>query len=246
MSNLEIRDLYVKTEGKEILKGVNLSVSKNEVIALMGPNGSGKSTLAYAIMGHPKYKITKGKILLNGKDITNLPVNKRAKLGLFLGFQYPSEIQGISVVNFLRTALNSAKGSSVSVLDFYKVLYNEMAKLKIPQEFAQRSVNEGFSGGEKKKMEILQLAVLKPQIALLDETDSGLDIDALRTVADGINTLIGPELGALLITHYTRILNYIKPHKVYVMIDGKIVKTGGADLAKELEEKGYEFLEKIV
>jgi len=242
MSNLEIRDLYVKTEGKEILKGVNLSVSKNEVIALMGPNGSGKSTLAYAIMGHPKYKITKGKILLNGKDITNLPVNKRAKLGLFLGFQYPSEIQGISVVNFLRTALNSAKGSSVSVLDFYKVLYNEMAKLKIPQEFAQRSVNEGFSGGEKKKMEILQLAVLKPQIALLDETDSGLDIDALRTVADGINTLIGPELGALLITHYTRILNYIKPHKVYVMIDGKIVKTGGADLAKELEEKGYEIV----
>lgn len=244
MPDLEIKNLYVEIDGKEILKGVDLSVSKNEVIAIMGPNGAGKSTLGYAVMGHPKYKITKGQILFKGQDIAKLSPDKRARLGLFLSFQYPSEISGVSVFNFLRTAVNSVRGQPVPVLEFQKTLWNTMAMLKMPQEFAQRNLNEGFSGGEKKRAEILQMAILKPQVAILDETDSGLDIDALKTVADGIQNLISPELGVLLITHYTRILNYIKPDKVHVMLNGRIVKTGGADLAKQLEEKGYEWVEK--
>src|SRR3989344_3205569 len=244
MPDLEIKNLHVEIEGKEILKGVNLTVSRNEVIAIMGPNGAGKSTLGFAIMGHPKYKITKGQILFKGQDISTLSADKRARLGLFLSFQYPSEIAGVSVFNFLRTALNSVRGQPVPVLEFQKTLWNTMASLKMPKEFAQRNLNEGFSGSEKKRAEILQMAILKPQIAVLDETDSGLDIDALKTVADGIQKLISPELGVLLITHYTRILNYITATKVHVMLNGKIVKTGGADLAKELEEKGYEWVEK--
>src|SRR3989338_3239424 len=244
MSDLEIKNLHVEIDGKEILKGVNLEVSKNEVIAIMGPNGAGKSTLGYAIMGHPKYKITKGQILFKGQDIAKLSPDKRARLGLFLSFQYPSEISGVSVFNFLRTAVNSVRGQPVPVLEFQKTLWNTMAMLKMPQEFAQRNLNEGFSGGEKKRAEILQMAILKPQVAVLDETDSGLDIDALKTVADGVQSLISPELGVILITHYTRILNYIKPDKVHVMLNGRIVKTGGAELAKQLEEKGYEWVEK--
>ncbi len=244
MTDLEIKNLYVEIDSKEILKGVNLTVNENEVVAIMGPNGAGKSTLGFTIMGHPKYKITKGQILFKGQDIATLSPDKRARLGLFLSFQYPSEIPGVSVFNFLRTALNSIRGEPVPVLEFQKTLWNTMAGLKMPKEFAQRNLNEGFSGGEKKRAEILQMAILKPQIAVLDETDSGLDIDALKTVADGIQKLISPELGVLLITHYTRILNYIKPDKVHVMLNGRIVKTGGAELAKELEEKGYEFVEK--
>ena len=240
MSDLEIKNLHVEIDGKEILKGVNLEVSKNEVIAIMGPNGAGKSTLGFTIMGHPKYKITKGQILFKGQDIATLSPDKRAKLGLFLSFQYPSEISGVSVFNFLRTAINSVKGAPVPVLEFQKNLWNTMAALKMPNEFAQRSLNEGFSGGEKKRTEILQLAMLKPQIAVLDETDSGLDIDALKTVASGVQTYVGPELGVLLITHYTRILNYIKPTAVHVMKNGRIVRSGGPELAKQLEEKGYE------
>ncbi|HIK00296.1 TPA: Fe-S cluster assembly ATPase SufC [archaeon] len=244
MADLEIKNLHVEIEGKEILKGVNLSVNKNEVVAIMGPNGAGKSTLGYAVMGHPKYKITKGQILFKGQDIAKLSPDKRARLGLFLSFQYPSEISGVSVFNFLRTAVNSVRGQPVPVLEFQKTLWNTMAMLKMPQEFAQRNLNEGFSGGEKKRAEILQMAILKPQVAVLDETDSGLDIDALKTVADGVQSLISPELGVLLITHYTRILNYIKPDRVHVMLNGRIVKTGGAELAKQLEEKGYEWVEK--
>jgi len=240
MTDLEIKNLHVEIDGKEILKGVNLEVSKNEVIAIMGPNGAGKSTLGFTIMGHPKYKITKGQILFKGQDIATLSPDKRAKLGLFLSFQYPSEISGVSVFNFLRTAINSVKGAPVPVLEFQKNLWNTMAALKMPNEFAQRSLNEGFSGGEKKRTEILQLAMLKPQIAVLDETDSGLDIDALKTVASGVQTYVGPELGVLLITHYTRILNYIRPTAVHVMKNGRIVKSGGPELAKQLEEKGYE------
>ena len=240
MTEFEIKNLHVEIDGKEILKGVNLEVSKNEVIAIMGPNGAGKSTLGFTIMGHPKYKITKGQILFKGQDIATLSPDKRAKLGLFLSFQYPSEISGVSVFNFLRTAVNSVKGTPVPVLEFQKNLWNTMAALKMPNEFAQRSLNEGFSGGEKKRTEILQLAMLKPQIAVLDETDSGLDIDALKTVASGVQTYVGPELGVLLITHYTRILNYIRPTAVHVMKNGRIVKSGGPELAKQLEEKGYE------
>lgn len=244
MSDLEIRDLHVSVEGNEILKGISLDINKGEVNAIMGPNGSGKSTLAYTLMGHPKYKITSGRITLFGKDISKLKPHKRAQLGLFLSFQYPQEIPGVSVSNFLRTALNSLNGKDMPVLDFIKLLKEKMDFLNIDHSFMSRYVNEGFSGGEKKRTEILQLAVLQPKIAILDETDSGLDIDALKTVAKGVNKLISPELGVLLITHYQRILNYITPDKVLVMIDGKIVKSGGKELALQLEEKGYDWLTK--
>src|SRR3989338_3729832 len=237
MSDLEIKNLHVEIDGKEILKGVNLEVSKNEVIAIMGPNGAGKSTLGYAVMGHPKYKITKGQILFKGEDIAKLSPDKRARLGLFLSFQYPSEISGVSVFNFLRTAVNSIRGQPVPVIEFQKNLWNTMASLKMPNEFAQRSLNEGFSGGEKKRTEILQMAMLRPQIAVLDETDSGLDIDALKTVASGIQTYVGPDLGVLLITHYTRILNYITPAKVHVMKNGKILKKKKAPNQKPKQTK---------
>jgi len=244
---LEIKNLHVSIDGKKILKGVNLEVKKGEVVALMGPNGSGKSTLALAMMGHPNYKIEEGEILFKGKDIKGLEANERAKLGLFLSFQYPYEINGVSMSNFLRTALNTKRDEKINVFEFKKMLYEKLSLLKIPKEFAERYLNEGFSGGEKKKAEILQLAMLQPQMAILDETDSGMDIDALKIVSNGINTLMNGNLGILLITHYhyQRILNYIKPNKVYIMVDGRVVKSGDKELAKELEAKGYEgFVEK--
>ena len=241
---LIIKDLHVSIEGKKILNGVDLVVKKGQVCALMGPNGSGKSTLAYTLMGHPKYTVDKGEVWYKGKNILELKPDERAKLGLFLSFQYPQEIPGVSVSNFLRTAHNAVKPKQINVPDFIKKLKEKMALLKIDQSFSRRYLNEGFSGGEKKRTEILQLAVLQPEIAVLDETDSGLDIDALRTVANGVNDLKSSELGILLITHYQRILNYITPDKVHIVIDGKIVKSGGKELALEVEERGYEWVNK--
>ena len=242
MAFLEVKDLHVKIEGKEILRGVSLAVDKGKVVAIMGPNGSGKSTLAYALMGHPRYEITEGRIFLNGEDVTKMEADDRAKKGLFLSFQYPQEISGVTVSNFLRTALNAKRDhdNKISVMDFHKLLQEKMNLLKFDKSFALRYLNEGFSGGEKKKAEILQMAVLQPIIGILDETDSGLDVDSLKIVANGINRLKGPDMGILLITHYQRILNYIVPDKVHIVVDGKIVKSGGRELALEVEEKGYE------
>ncbi len=240
---LVIKDLHVEVDGKEILKGVNLVVRKGEVNALMGPNGAGKSSLGLTIIGHPKYKITKGYITYKGEDITKLSVDKRARLGLFLSFQYPSEISGVTISNFLRTAINSRREDKIDVLNFIKILKEKMKLLKIDESFISRYLNEGFSGGEKKRMEILQMAMLNPEIAILDETDSGTDVDALKVIANGINSLLNPNVGVLLITHYNRILEYIKPDKVHVMVDGKIVKSGDYNLAVEIEENGYEVLE---
>ncbi|MBI1934826.1 Fe-S cluster assembly ATPase SufC [Candidatus Woesearchaeota archaeon] len=237
---LIIKDLHVSIEGKEILKGVNLVVKKGEVCALMGPNGSGKSTLAYTLMGHPKYTVDKGEAWYKGKNILELKPDERAKLGLFLSFQYPQEIPGVSVSNFLRTAYNAVKPTQMSVPDFIKLLKEKMKLLKIDDAFARRYLNEGFSGGEKKRTEILQLAVLQPEMAILDETDSGLDIDSLKIVAEGVNSLLNPNFGVLVITHYQRLLNYITPDKVHIMVRGKIVKSGGKELAHELEAKGYD------
>ncbi|MBI2657541.1 Fe-S cluster assembly ATPase SufC [Candidatus Woesearchaeota archaeon] len=242
---LVIKELHVSIEGKKILNGVNLTVKKGEVCALMGPNGSGKSTLAYTLMGHPRYTVDKGEVWYKGKNILELPPDERAKLGLFLSFQYPQEIPGVSVSNFLRTALNSVKPNKVSVPDFVKLLREKMKLLKIDDSFSRRYLNEGFSGGEKKRAEILQLAVLQPDMAILDETDSGLDIDSLKVVAEGVNTLIGPNVGILVITHYQRLLNYIKPDKVHVMMNGKIVKSGGKELSEELEAHGYKEYEEF-
>lgn len=241
MHTLEIRDLHVSIDGKEILKGINLTVKQGEIHAIMGPNGSGKSTLSYAIMGHPRYKIDKGQILFDGTDITAMKPNERAKLGLFLSFQYPSEVEGVSVANFLRTTLNTLNnGNKLSLQEFQALLKEKMALLNVDKSFSSRYLNAGFSGGEKKKGEILQLAVLNPRIAILDETDSGLDIDALKTVAHGINAIAQQtQMGALLITHYQRLLNYVKPDYVHILMDGKIVKSGDATLAEHLEEKGY-------
>jgi Fe-S cluster assembly ATP-binding protein len=239
MTFLEIKDLHVKIEDKEILKGVNLSVDKGQVVAIMGPNGSGKSTLAYTIMGHPRYEVTKGKILVEGEDITKLEADERAKKGLFLSFQYPQEIAGVSVSNFLRTALNARRSDKISVPDFHTLLREKMALLGMDRSFATRYLNEGFSGGEKKKAEILQMAVLQPTIGMLDETDSGLDIDSLRIVAEGINALKSKDRGFLIITHYQRILNYITPDTVHIVVDGRVVKSGSKQLALEVEEKGY-------
>jgi Fe-S cluster assembly ATP-binding protein len=242
MADLEITGLTVEVEGQEILKGVDLAVSKGETHALMGPNGSGKSTLAYAIMGHPAYKVTAGQIRVKGTDIAGLTPDERAQLGLFLAMQYPTEIPGVSLTNFLRTSVNALRTEDVGVRQFMQVLRQAMDDLDMDEKFLQRNVNEGFSGGEKKRFEILQMAVLKPEIAVLDETDSGLDIDALRVVSRGVNTMRGPDLGVLLITHYTRILNYIEPDFVHVMLGGRIVESGGKELADRLEEKGYEHL----
>jgi Fe-S cluster assembly ATP-binding protein len=244
MSKLEIRDLRVKIEDKEILKGVNLDVAQGEIHALMGPNGSGKSTLAYALMGHPKYEITGGEVLLDGVNVVEMEADERAKKGLFLAFQYPSEIPGVTVMNFLRTALKARQngGKDLSISEFRKLLQKKMSLLKMEESFLSRYLNEGFSGGEKKRMEILQLTVLQPKIAVLDETDSGLDIDALRTVSDGVNSMAGPDFGALVITHYQRLLNYIKPHFVHVMLNGQIVVNGGPEFALELEAKGYDWI----
>lgn len=243
MADLEIIGLHVSADGKEILKGINLSINMGEVNAIMGPNGSGKSTLAYTLMGNPKCKVTKGKIIFMGKDITNMPADERARMGLFLSFQYPSEISGVTMSNFLRTALNSITGQKISVPEFHKIMREKMELLKVDPKFASRYLNEGFSGGEKKKAEILQMAVLKPKIAILDETDSGLDVDALKTVANGVNAVMQGmkgKMGVLVITHYQRLLNYIKPDRVHVLIGGRIVKSGDSSLALELEEKGYE------
>ncbi len=237
--SLIIKDLYVSIEGKEIIKGLNLEIKDNEIVALMGPNGSGKSSLANVIMGNLKYNITKGEIIYNGKNILDLKVNERAKLGLFLSFQYPSEIPGLSVSNFLRTAYNSLYNTKISVIEFKRLLEEKMDLLKIDKSFMQRYLNEGFSGGEKKRMEILQLAVLNPKLAILDETDSGLDISSLKIVADGINKLKDKK-SVLLITHYNRILQYIRPDRVYIMVNGKIVMEGKAELAGDLEKHGYE------
>ncbi len=245
MSKLEIRDLRVKIEDKEILKGVNLDVNQGEIHALMGPNGSGKSTLAYALMGHPKYEITGGEVLLDGENILEMEADERAKKGLFLAFQYPSEIPGVTVMNFLRTALKARQnggGKDMSISEFRKLLQKKMSLLKMEESFLSRYLNEGFSGGEKKRMEILQLTVLQPKIAVLDETDSGLDIDALRTVSEGVNSMASPDFGALVITHYQRLLNYIKPHFVHVMLNGQIVVNGGPEFALELEAKGYDWI----
>ena len=241
MTVLEIRDLHVSVEGKQILKGLNLTVRTGEIHAIMGPNGSGKSTLSLTIMGHPKYKIEEGDVLLDGESIINLQPDKRSKAGLFLSFQYPSEIPGVSMTNFLMTAANSNKKKSPG--EFLKEIKEKMAVLKMDEVFLKRNLNEGFSGGEKKRAEILQLAMLNPKIALLDETDSGLDIDALKAVAEGINKICIPDMGVLMITHYQRLLQYVKPDFIHIMIDGEIVKSGGIELAAELEADGYESYE---
>lgn len=245
---LEIKDLYASTGGKEILTGVDLTVRQGEVHALMGPNGSGKSTLAGVIMGRPGYQVTKGDVLLNGESVLGVLPDERARRGLFLAFQYPVEVPGVSMVNFLRSAYNALKNPTgdeekkISALAFRKILKEKMSLVGIDDDMVRRYVNQGFSGGEKKRMETLQLAVLDPEIAILDETDSGLDIDALKAVASGIDQLAGPDLGLLLITHYQRILNYVTPDHVHVLMAGRIVRSGGPELAKELEEKGYEGL----
>jgi Fe-S cluster assembly ATP-binding protein len=239
-ATLEIIDLHATVEGKEILNGIDLVVKQGETHALMGPNGSGKSTLSNVIMGRPGYTVTQGKVVFKGEDITHLKTDERARRGLFLAMQYPTEVPGVSVVNFLRTAYTSVKGEQVGALAFRKHMKAKMDMLGIEDAMVQRYVNQGFSGGEKKKNEILQLAVLEPEIAILDETDSGLDIDSLKAVATGVNELVGPALGVLVITHYQRMLNYITPDIVHVMMKGRIVRSGGAELAHELEEKGYE------
>ena len=248
MALLELKNLHVALEdGTEIVRGVDLAVDTNQIHAIMGPNGSGKSTLAYALMGHPAYEITEGQILFEGEDVTELGADERAQRGLFLAFQYPHAIPGVTVTSFLRSALNAIRKARndgeddpVKIPEFRKELLEAMEKLKVPRELAQRYLNDGFSGGEKKRVEILQMAMLKPRIAVLDETDSGLDIDALRVVANGVNELVGPEMGALVITHYQRILNYITPDHVHVFVDGRIVASGGAELAQKLEAEGYE------
>ncbi len=239
-ATLEVRGLHASVENKPILRGIDLTVRQGEIHALMGPNGSGKSTLSNVIMGRPGYVVTAGEVLLNGEDITKITADERAKRGLFLAMQYPTEIPGVSVVNFLRTAYQSIKGTQVGALEFRKHMKTQMERLGIEDTMVQRYVNQGFSGGEKKRNEVLQLAVLEPQIALLDETDSGLDIDSLKLVAESVNELVGPELGVLIITHYQRMLNYITPQYVHVMIQGQIVRSGGPELSHILEEKGYE------
>jgi Fe-S cluster assembly ATP-binding protein len=253
VATLKLENLHVALEdGTEIVKGVDLEVSQNEVHAVMGPNGSGKSTLAYAVMGHPAYEITEGRILLDGEDVTEMDANERAERGLFLAFQYPHAIPGVTVTSFLRSAINSIRKARnggvddpIAIPEFRTTLLAEMDRLKVSRELASRYLNDGFSGGEKKRVEILQMAMLKPRIAVLDETDSGLDIDALRVVAGGVKELVGPEMGALVITHYQRILDYITPNYVHVFVGGKIVEEGGPELAKKLEAEGYEAYEGV-
>src|SRR5437016_12219207 len=243
-ATLEIRGLHSEVEGKEILRGIDLTVRQGEIHALMGPNGSGKSTLANVLMGRPGYQVTRGSISYKGEDVQQLTPDQRAQRGLFLAFQYPTEVPGVSVVNFLRTAYKAVKGEEISALAFRKHMKEKMQLLGVEDAMVNRYVNQGFSGGEKKRNEVLQLAVLEPEIAILDETDSGLDIDSLKAVATGVQQLVGPGLGVLLITHYQRILNYITPDRIHVMMDGKIVLSGGPELAPELEQKGYEGLRK--
>ncbi|HBI3637540.1 TPA: Fe-S cluster assembly ATPase SufC [Staphylococcus aureus] len=243
-STLEIKDLHVSIEDKEILKGVNLTINTDEIHAIMGPNGTGKSTLSSAIMGHPSYEVTKGEVLLDGVNILELEVDERAKAGLFFAMQYPSEITGVTNADFMRSAINAKReeGQEINLMQFIKKLDKNMDFLDIDKDMAQRYLNEGFSGGEKKRNEILQLMMLEPKFAILDEIDSGLDIDALKVVSKGINQMRGENFGALMITHYQRLLNYITPDKVHVMYAGKVVKSGGPELAKRLEEEGYEWV----
>ncbi len=254
MPELIVKDLHVAVEGKEILKGLSLEVRKGEVHALMGPNGSGKSTFANTLMGHPRYEVTSGDILFKGESILELETDERSRAGLFMAFQYPVAIPGVTVANFLRTALNARIAPPVGVdgrvplkkginpKEFRTLLREQMSMLKMDESFATRYLNDGFSGGEKKRAEILQMALLKPEIAIMDETDSGLDIDALKVVSEGVNALAGPDLGVLVITHYNRILNYIKPDRVHVMVDGRIATSGGPELALELESRGYDWV----
>jgi len=246
MSKLEIKDLHIAIGEKEIVKGVTLTINSGEVHAIMGPNGTGKSTLVKAIAGHPDYKITSGDVLLDGKSVLVMEPDERSRSGIFLAFQYPSEIPGVSIANFLRAAQQARMGEDeeLDASAYYKRLYGKMDLLKIDRKFTSRSVNEGFSGGEKKRCEILQMAMLEPKFALMDETDSGLDIDALQIVAEGVNTMRGDDFGALMITHYQRLLDYIVPDHVHVMYDGRIVKSGDKTLALELEAKGYEWVSK--
>jgi Fe-S cluster assembly ATP-binding protein len=257
MSNtpeLVVKDLHVAVEGKEILKGLSLEITKGEIHALMGPNGSGKSTFANTLMGHPKYEVTSGEMLFRGQNLLEMETDERARAGLFMAFQYPVAIPGLTFSSFLRAALNARlapsggengnmpKKKGIAPKEFRELLREKMTLLKVDDSFASRYLNDGFSGGEKKRAEILQMAVLKPVISIMDETDSGLDIDALRIVSEGVNALAGPEMGVLVITHYNRILNYIKPHKVHVMMDGRIVTQGGPELALELESRGYDWV----
>ena len=248
MSELVIKDLHVSIESKEILKGLNLTIKQGEVHAIMGPNGTGKSTLAYTLMGHPSYKVTSGEVWFKGKNLLELEPDERSRAGIFLAFQYPVSIPGVTVANFLRTAINARRRASnpedkgVPIPEFRKMLKEKMELLKMDNAFAGRYLNDGFSGGEKKRAEILQMAALKPEIAILDETDSGLDIDALRIVSEGVNALSGPEMGVLVITHYQRLLNYIKPQFVHIMMGGRIVESGGPELALHLEESGYDWV----
>jgi Fe-S cluster assembly ATP-binding protein len=246
VATLEIRDLHVSVDETEILRGVDLTVNAGETHALMGPNGSGKSTLAYAVAGHPRYTVTKGTVLLDGSDVLAMSVDERARAGLFLAMQYPVEVPGVSVSNFLRTSATAVRGEAPKVRQWVGELKTAMASLEMDPAFAERNVNEGFSGGEKKRHEILQLELLKPAIAILDETDSGLDVDALRVVSEGVNRVAAERpIGILLITHYTRILRYIQPEFVHVMFDGRIVQEGGPELAQVLEDKGYEHLRPV-
>jgi Fe-S cluster assembly ATP-binding protein len=244
--SLEIRNLHVRTEEREILHGVDLAVSKGEMHALMGPNGSGKSTLANTIMGNPSYEVTDGQILLDGEDLTEADPDERARAGLFMAFQYPATIPGVSVANFLRMAVNAGREEPVKVKEFGETLKRNMELLRIDRDFTSRYLNEGFSGGEKKRAEILQLAMLEPDFAILDETDSGLDIDALRVVADGVNAMRSDDRGFLIITHYTRILRYIRPDYVHIMLDGRIAREGGPELADQLEAEGYDWVREEV
>jgi Fe-S cluster assembly ATP-binding protein len=239
---LRIENLQVEVDGNEIVKGLNLEVGKGEIHAIMGPNGSGKSTLANVLMGHPRYDVTGGAITFEGEDVLELEPDERAKMGIFLAFQYPSEVPGVSVANFLRTAVNSVREEELRPMEMYKLLQEKMAVMRMDPKFAERYLNEGFSGGEKKRNEILQMLMLEPRLAILDETDSGLDIDALQVVARGVNEMRGPEFSAVVITHYQRILRYIEPDRVHVMLDGRLVTSGGKKLAEELEEKGYDWV----
>jgi Fe-S cluster assembly ATP-binding protein len=255
-ADLIIKNLHVDVEGQEILKGLNFEMNRGEIHAIMGPNGSGKSTLANTLMGHPAYQVTEGEIRFKGQNLVGMLPDRRSRLGLFLAFQYPSAIPGVSVANFLRTALNARRlpatdngngseggeSQSISMREFRRLLKDKMAMLQMDDSFARRYLNDGFSGGEKKRMEILQMAMLQPEIAILDETDSGLDIDALRIVSEGVNQLMNPKLGVLVITHYQRILNYVKPDRVHILVAGRVVLSGGPELALELEDRGYDWV----
>ncbi len=255
MSQLDVKDLHASIEGKEILKGVDFSVKQGEIHAVMGPNGSGKSTLASTIMGHPRFKVTKGDILFDSVSLLPLAPDVRARKGVFLAFQYPFEVPGVSLATFLRTAYNAVRQGGkkgdlgqemMSVIEFRKLLKEKLNLLDMDDSFSTRYLNDGLSGGEKKRCEILQLAILQPKIAVLDETDSGLDIDSVKIVAEGVNKLVGPHMGVMIITHYQRILRYIKPNHVHILLDGRIVKSGGPELAETLEEKGYDWVKKEV